>query len=112
MAHPATPKTVIIYADATGMEPFTKWLEGLRDVQGRRRILIRLRRVAQGNYGDYRSLQDGVYELRFPFGPGYRVYFGEDGDTVVVVLVGGEKSSQEKDIEQAKIYWQEYQSHD
>ncbi len=112
MAQPATPKTVIIYADKTGIEPFTKWLEGLRDVQARRRILIRLRRVAQGNYGDYRSLQDGVYELRFPFGPGYRVYFGEDGDTVVVVLVGGDKSSQEKDIEQAKIYWQEYQSHD
>ncbi len=112
MAQPATPKTVIIYADKTGIEPFTKWLEGLRDVQARRRILIRLRRVAQGNYGDYRFLRDGVYELRFPFGPGYRVYFGEDGDTVVVVLVGGEKSSQEKDIEQAKTSWQEYQSHD
>ncbi len=112
MAQPATPKTVIIYADETGMEPFTEWLEGLRDAQARRRILIRLRRVEQGNYGDYRSLRDGVHELRFPFGPGYRVYFGEGGDTVVVVLVGGDKSSQKKDIEQAKTYWKEYQSHD
>lgn len=67
MTHAATPKTVLIYADATGMEPFTAWLEGLRDVQGRRRILTRLRRVEQGNYGDYRPLQDGVYELSLPW---------------------------------------------
>ena len=111
MAHAVTPKKVIIYADENGTEPFAKWLEDLRDGQARRRILTRLRRVEQGNYGDYKSLQDGVYELRLTFGPGYRVYFGEDGDTVVVLLSGGDKSTQGKDIEQAKIYWKRYQSH-
>jgi len=111
MAQAARPRQVIIYADGNGTEPFTQWLEGLRDTQGRRRILSRLRRVEQGNYGDCKSLQDGVYELRFAFGPGYRVYFGEDGDTVVVLLSGGDKSTQDKDIEQAKMYWKEYRSH-
>lgn len=111
MAQPARPKTVIIYADANGTEPFTAWFEGLRDPSVRRRILVRLRRVEQGNYGDYRSLQDGVYELRFPFGPGYRVYFGEDGDTVVVILGGGDKRTQNRDIDKAKACWKEYQSH-
>ena len=53
-----------------------------------------------------------MYELRFAFGPGYRVYFGEEGNTVVVLLSGGDKSTQDKDIEQAKLYWKEYRSHD
>jgi len=53
-----------------------------------------------------------LYELRFDFGSGYRVYFGEEGDTVVVLLMGGDKNTQKKDIEKAKIYWKEYQSHD
>ncbi len=112
MAQAARPRKVIIYADEHGAEPFTKWLEGLRDGQVRRRVLIRLRRVEQGNYGDCKSLQEGLYELRFDFGSGYRVYFGEEGDTVVVLLMGGDKNTQKKDIEKAKIYWKEYQSHD
>jgi putative addiction module killer protein len=99
MTPAVTPRKVIIYADESGTEPFTEWLEGLRDTQGRRRILTRLRRVEQGNYGDYKFLQDGVYELRFAFGPAYRVYFGEEGDTVAVLLSGGDKSTQDKDIE-------------
>jgi putative addiction module killer protein len=111
MAQAARPRNVIIYRDENGKEPFTEWLEGLRNPAVRRRILARLRRVEQGNFGDYRALQEGVLELRFTFGPGYRVYFGEDGDTVVVVLGGGDKSSQDKDIEAAKTCWKEYQSH-
>ena len=77
----------------------------------RRRILSRLLRVDSGTYGDCRSLKDGVFELRLVFGPGYRVYFGEDGDTIVVILCGGDKSSQVQDIERAKAYWKEYLSH-
>ena len=111
MAQPARPKTVMIYANPNGVEPFVAWLKGLRDPSVRRRILMRLRRVEQGNYGDYRSVQDGVYELRFQFGPGYRVYFGEDGNTVVVILGGGDKSTQSRDIDNAKACWKEYQSH-
>lgn len=103
-------KTVIFYEDAKGDEPFTDWLNKLRDPTTRRRILKRLFRVEQGNYGDHKSVGDGVYELRFFFGSGYRVYFGEDGDTIVVLLTGGDKSSQNKDIQTAKDYWEDYQN--
>ena len=82
-------KEVVFYKDTAGREPFTQWLNRLRSPVIRRRILKRLFRVEQGNYGDYKSVGDGVYELRFFFGSGYRVYFGEDGDTIVVLLYGG-----------------------
>ena len=65
--------------------------------------------IEQGNFGDYRGLGDGIYELRSTFGPGYRVYFGQDDNTIVVLLNGGDKSSQSQDIERAKAYWKEYQ---
>ncbi len=111
MAGMANEKRVIFYQDAAGKEPFNDWLRSLRDPRTRRRILSRLLRVESGNYGDCRSLKDGVFELRLVFGPGYRVYFGEDGDTIVVILCGGDKSSQVQDIERAKAYWKEYLSH-
>ena len=102
----------LIYADETGKEPFKDWLYGLRDVAGRQRILARLSRLAQGNLGDCAPVGDGVSELRLFFGPGYRVYFGEQGGTIVILLCGGDKSSQNRDIEQAKIYWKEYLDHE
>ena len=105
------PKQVIIYEDESGVQPFKNWLNDLRDPKTRRRILQRLSRLENGNYGDYKSLKDGVFELRFTFGSGYRVYFGEDGDQIVLLLCGGDKSSQTKDIETAKIYWKEYVNH-
>ena len=101
-------KTVIVYNDKAGKEPFTKWLNSLKDALSRRRILARLRRIEQGNYGDCKHLQDGIFELRLFFGSGYRIYFGEDGDTVVVLLCGGDKSSQDKDIQTAVMYWKDY----
>ncbi|MEZ4663978.1 MAG: type II toxin-antitoxin system RelE/ParE family toxin [Caldilineaceae bacterium] len=111
MSETSTPKQVIFYADASGREPFVVWLSNLRDKGGRKRILARLRRLEQGNLGDWKSVGDGVKELRLFFGPGYRVYFAEDGDTIVVLLLGGDKSSQVNDIERAKAYWKEYQAH-
>jgi putative addiction module killer protein len=74
----------------------------------RQRILARLRRLEQGNYGDCEPVGDGVSELRMFFGPGFRVYFGEDAGNIVVLLSGGDKKSQQKDIIQAKVYWEEY----
>ena len=74
-----TPKRVVAYADSNGQEPFTDWLNGLRDVIGRKRILARVSRLHQGNYGDCESVGEGVSELRLFFGSGYRVYFGEEG---------------------------------
>ena len=88
VAETTQPKQVVIFVDRTGKEPFMDWLEGLRAPTARRRILTRLRRVEQGNYGDYRALRDGIYELRFTLGPVYRVYFGQDGNTIVVLLSG------------------------
>lgn len=111
MARAIIPKEIIIYANEDDSEPFTNWLNALKDKQAVKRIQTRILRLEQGNYGDYKSLKDGVLELRFMFGAGYRVYFGEDGDRLVLLLLGGDKSSQKQDIEQAKIYWKEYKKH-
>jgi putative addiction module killer protein len=112
MTQAHNPKTVIVYHDPEGKEPFTRWLNRLRDPATRRRILNRLLRLEQGHYGDYKPVGGGVNELRFFFGAGYRVYFAEDGDTIVILLCGGDKDSQRRDIQQAQAYWQEYKSHD
>ncbi len=112
MSDAATPKRVIVYANPSGNEPFTDWLNDLRDVIGRKRILARVSRLQQGNYGDCEPVGSGVNELRMFFGGGYRVYFGEHGNDLVVLLCGGDKSSQNKDIQEAKAYWQEYLSHE
>ena len=69
---------------------------------------MRLDRVSLGNFGDCHGVGDGVQELRIDYGPGYRVYFGQVGSTIVLLLFGGDKSTQAKDIEQAKRYWNEY----
>jgi putative addiction module killer protein len=107
-----TPKQVIVYARENGKEPFTEWLYGLKDVIGRKRILARVSRLQQGNFGDCESVGNGVSELRLFFGVGYRVYFGEKNNQIIVLLCGGDKSSQSKDIEQAKAYWKEFIAHE
>jgi putative addiction module killer protein len=104
--------TVVVYRDVRGREPFTEWLNSLRHPPFRRRILRRLLRLETGNFGDYKSVGSGVYELRFFFGPGYRVYFGKTENTLVILLCGGDKNSQRADIRKAQAYWQEYLSHD
>ncbi|MFZ4657663.1 MAG: type II toxin-antitoxin system RelE/ParE family toxin [Caldilineaceae bacterium] len=104
------PKQAVVYADAEGYEPFTDWLMALRDTQGRQRILVRIGRLEQGNYGDVAPVDEGVSELRLFFGPGYRIYFAEEGNTVIILLCGGDKSTQHRDIAQAKVYWKEFQS--
>jgi putative addiction module killer protein len=81
---------------------FIDWIVGLRDVVARSRITKRIDRIALGNFGDAKSLGDGVSELRFTFGPGYRVYYTRRGDVVVILLCGGNKDTQGTDIERAK----------
>lgn len=83
-------------------EPFTEWIEGLRDAKGRAVIARRIERLTLGNYGDHKSVGGGVFELRVDFGPGYRVYFIRRGKQVVILLCGGDKSSQARDITAAK----------
>ncbi len=102
------PKTVLVYADEQGKEPYTDWLEGLRDRKAQARIRVRIRRLESGLYGDCEPVGDGVYELRLMFGPGYRIYFGEDQGNIVLLLCGGDKSSQPQDIKTAKGYWKEH----
>lgn len=83
-------------------EVFSQWLTGLADKRGQARIASRLFRLEDGHYGDVKSVGDGVSEMRIATGPGYRVYFAQHGRTVVVLLCGGDKSSQKRDIEYAK----------
>jgi putative addiction module killer protein len=80
---------------------YAKWLDGLLDVRGRARILARVERLAAGNPGDVRPVGEGVSELRIDYGPGYRVYFKQHGREVVILLAGGDKSSQARDIKTA-----------
>ena len=81
---------------------FAKWLTKLKDIQGKVAILRRIDRVKEGNFGDYKSVGNDVSELRVTVGAGYRVYYTKVGDDIVILLVGGDKSSQSKDIEKAK----------
>jgi putative addiction module killer protein len=90
-------------------QPFWDWLRGLRDVQARARIHTRIDRLALGNLGDHRALDGGVTELKIDWGPGYRVYFGKVGNTIVLLLCGGDKRTQQQDIKTAKAYLKEYQ---
>lgn len=102
-------KVLKIYRREDGVLPFVRWMKGLRDVRAKQAIEARLARVRLGNLGDHRPVGDGVTELRFFIGPGYRVYIGLEGDTVVILLCGGDKGSQDGDIETAKAFWKDYQ---
>ncbi len=88
--------------------PVTKWFFELRDARARAQIEVRLRRVATGNFGDCKSVGEGVSELRVDVGPGYRVYYAKRGQTLVILLCGGDKRTQQSDIAQAKTYWADW----
>lgn len=103
-----TPKELEIYVTEDGRAPFSEWLASLDDARARSKIRVRLDRVRLGNLGDCHGVGEGVQELRIDYGPGYRVYFGQVGVTIVLLLCGGEKSSQAKDIERAKQYWSDH----
>ncbi|MBK9071802.1 MAG: type II toxin-antitoxin system RelE/ParE family toxin [Myxococcales bacterium] len=80
---------------------YRRWLDGLKDTTGRARILMRVDRMIYGNPGDHRNLTHGVTELRIDVGPGYRVYFTKRGNRLILLLAGGDKSTQQKDIQKA-----------
>ena len=82
-------------------DAFDKWLKGLRDLQAKERIFARIRRLGQGNPGDVKPVGKGVSEMRINYGPGYRLYFIQRGDTLIILLCGGDKSSQSQDIDKA-----------
>jgi len=98
-------KEIRIFQTRSGIRPFANWIEFLNDKKTVSRIYARLDRLATGHYGDYKSVRDGVLELRLHFGSGYRIYFAEAGEFIVILLVGGDKASRFKDIALAKKYW-------
>ncbi len=106
-----TERILQIFVARNGKAPFELWMNTLRDKVTKARILSRIDRLRLGNFGDCESVGDGVNELRIHFGPGFRIYFGMHGADVVLLLCGGDKSSQTRDIADAKRYWQEFQQY-
>ena len=100
-------KDLVVYRSKDNKEPFTDWLYSLRDKIVRARIEARLARLEYGNFGDHKRFS-GLVELRFDFGKGYRVYCAEDGQLIILLLTGGDKSRQEKDINKALEYLEDY----
>ena len=92
------------YLTENGQSPFNDWLLGLRDSRARARVRTRLDRVSLGNLGDYASVGDGVFELRIFYSPGYRVYYSMETDRVMLLLIGGTKDTQRRDIQIARAY--------
>lgn len=80
---------------------FAKWIDGLRDIRARARVLARIERLASGHAGDVKPVGEGVSEMRIAYGPGYRIYFKKRGQSLVILLAGGDKQSQRRDINTA-----------
>ena len=97
------------YRSPDGREPYAQWLARLTDRQARARVLVRVQRMAAGNFGDCKPLDGGVWELRIDWGPGYRVYYALAGRRVVLLLAGGDKRRQQADIATALKCWQDWQ---
>jgi len=96
------------YLSENGESPFDSWLIGLRDLRARARVDTRLNRASPGNFGDYASVSGGVLELRIFYGPGYRVYYSLVGENVMLLLLGGTKGTQKRDVQIAKAYLADY----
>jgi len=101
-------KTIEIYVTENGRAPFLEWLRSLQDESTRGRIRNRIKRLTDGGIGDWSSVGEGVFELRLFFGSGYRIYFAEYGGFIVLLLCGGDKKTQSRDIQKAKDYWKEF----
>ncbi|MFN5352193.1 MAG: type II toxin-antitoxin system RelE/ParE family toxin [Alphaproteobacteria bacterium] len=99
---------VLKYKNTSGKEPFEDWIGSIKDTTTSIRIEKRIELIRNGNFGDYKHLENGVYELRFHFGSGYRVYYAKDGNKIIILLCGGDKSTQTKDIIKAKKYYKDY----
>ena len=93
------------FRDASGKYPFKKWYESLKDSLAQTVVDARLARVRLGNLGDCKSVGQSVYELRIMHGPGYRIYFGRENEKLILLLCGGNKGDQKKDIRRAQEYW-------
>jgi putative addiction module killer protein len=97
------------YLTTSGNDPYQQWLDKLKDLKGRVAIQRWIDRLIEGNFGDHKFCQDGVWELRIDFGPGYRVYYAQEERTAVLLLCGGSKRTQAADVKEAVRYRRDYQ---
>ena len=97
------------YLTAQGDDPYAQRLISLADRQARARILIRVSRMASGNFGDVKPVGEGVWEARIDWGPGYRIYYAQADQRLILLLVGGDKRKQQADIEKAHQFWMDWQ---
>jgi putative addiction module killer protein len=104
----ASEQRVEYYVTAAGKAPFREWFAALRDRKAQARIDAQLARVQLGNLGQCEPVGEGVMELKIDYGPGYRVYCGQAGPVLIILLCGGDKRTQQKDIETARGYWADY----
>lgn len=104
-----SPKEIRLYHEPDGRCPFAEWYRSLKDKKTQAFVDYRLSRIEAGTLGDYKSLGEGVFELRIHYGPGWRIYFARAGARIVLLLCGSDKSSQPQQIRNAKAYWKEYQ---
>ena len=100
---------VFHYLDASGKDLFQRWLDKLKDMRARVAMQRRIDRLIAGNFGNSEYCRDGVWELRIDVGPGYRVYYAKSGASIVLLLCGGDKRTQDTDIKNAIQYWKDYQ---
>ena len=98
---------ILEYLDGSGRSPYAEWFDGL-SAQAAAKLALAITRLAQGNFSNVKGVGGGVYECRVNFGPGFRIYFGKDGERLVILLAGGTKKRQQKDIEDAISRWQDY----
>ncbi|WP_346913012.1 type II toxin-antitoxin system RelE/ParE family toxin [uncultured Roseibium sp.] len=98
---------LVEYQTGDGKSPFAEWYNNL-DPRAAAKVTVAMVRMEQGNFSNAKGVGSGVQEFRIDFGPGYRVYFGKDGDRLVILLAGGTKKRQQKDIEAAQARWQDY----
>lgn len=103
------PYEIDYYKTEESIAPFREWLKSLRDVNGRAKIRVRLDRARLGNLGDHKHLEEGLWELRIDYGPGYRVYFAKEKNRLILLIIGGDKNTQKRDIALAKSYLQDHQ---
>lgn len=99
-----------IYETSTGKRPFDSWFDDIREIQTKAKILKRLDRIRVGNFGDCEPVGDGICELKIHYGPGFRIYYSKIGKKVILLVYGGYKGSQTKDISKAKEYLKDYQT--
>ncbi|HYK88843.1 MAG TPA: type II toxin-antitoxin system RelE/ParE family toxin [Acidobacteriota bacterium] len=106
---PSLMITIREYLDAQGCSPFADWFEKL-NAAAAAKVTTTLARIEQGNFSSVKGVGAGVYESRIDFGPGFRIYFGKDGEMIVILLGGGTKKRQSKDIVAAQEYWIDYKA--